>query len=379
MGRILLLVFLALFLILATLRKWKLFFAVTAAAAAVALVLLFAAVRPPERETEAALARVRLGYSPDKRPLVAATVFGEALKSVHGLILSDTRLPADPAPEALPPLDACWVDGYRLPDRLESEEKKPLRIALDFGAHLVVAAWPEVAASLERRGLIQSDGPDATGGVLTDPAGLIALMAAETPWTALGVRDMPGNVRLIAPSPRGDATGRLAAQWLAEIASRDGDSERKRDLSRLPSLYGKMGPLEPSAMALFGQFVKQGAWDYPLVLVDEQAVVAFDQAFPAYRETLATQIRILRLAKPRLAAHPTIGFTPAGNRLLDALAHPEIAGLIWERHGLRPLNGKNIPTPERVRRFGLDHLPPTEPTRPDPGLTARLAELFPVR
>lgn len=381
MGRILLLVFLALFLVLATLRKWKLFFAVTAAAVAIALVLLFTTVRPPETDTEATLERVRLGYSPDKRPLVTATVFGEALKSVHGLILGDTRLPADPAPEALPPLDACWVDGYRLSDRLESEDKKPLRIALDFGAHLVVATWPRVAEALERRGLVLSDGPDAAGGKLTDPAGLIALMAAEAPWTALGIRDMPGNVRLIAPSPRGGATGRLAAHWLAEIPSPNRDSETETSVAplfRLRSLYGKMGTLEPSAMALFSQFVKQGAWDYPLVLVDEQVVAAFDQAFPAYRETLATEIRILRLPEPRLTAHPAIAFTPVGNRLLDALVFPETAGLIWERHGLRPLHGKNIPMPERVRRFGLDRLPPTEPTRPDPGLTARLAELFPT-
>lgn len=378
MGRILLLVFLALFLVLATLRKWKLFFAVTVAALAVALALLFTTVRPPETGTETTLERVRLGYSPDKRPLVAATAFGETLKSAHGLILSGTRLPTDPDPASLPPLDACWVDGYRLLDQLEAAGKPPLRTAMDFGAHLVVATWPEVSRALERRDLVQMDGPDSAGGALTDPAGLLDLMAAETPWTALGIRDMPGNVRLIAPGPGGGATGRLAAQWLSEISMRSSDSGAETaPLAGLPALFEKMGTLEPSAMALFSQFVKQGAWDYPLALVDEQVVAAFEQAFPAYRETLATGIRILRLPEPRIVVHPALGFDPAGSRLLDALAEPETAGFIWERHGLRPLNGENIPMPERVRRFGLDRLPPAEPARPDPELLSGLAELFP--
>jgi hypothetical protein len=270
------------------------------------------------------------------------------------------------------------VDGYRLPDRLESAGNPPLRTAMGFGAHLVVAAWPEVSRALERRNLVQLDGPDAAGGALTDPAGLLDLMAAETPWTALGIRGMPGTVRLIAPGPGGGATGRLAAQWLSDTSMGMADSGADAaPLAGLPALYEKMGTLEPSAMALFSQFVKQGAWDYPLVVVDEQVVAAFEQAFPAYRETLTTGIRILRLPEPRLVVHPAISFTPAGNRFLEALAHPETAGLIWERHGLRPLNGKNVPIPERVRRFGLDRLPPAEPARPDTELLSGLAELFP--
>jgi hypothetical protein len=380
MGRILLLVFLALFLVLATLRKWKLFFAVTVAALAAALVLLFTTVRPPEMDTETPLERVRLGYGPDKRPLVTATVFEEALKSVHGLIVSGTRLPADPEPGSIPPLDACWADGYRLLDRLESAGNPPLRTAMDFGAHLVVATWPEVARALERRDLVQSDGPNLAGGVLTNPAGLLDLMDAETPWTALGIRDMPGTVRLVAPAPGGGATGRLAAQWLHDVSMGKAGAGAELEAASLAGLrarYERMGPLEPSAMALFSQFVKQGAWDYPLVVVDEQVVAAFEQAFPAYRETLTTGIRILRLPEPRLVVHPAISFTPAGNRFLEALAHPETAGLIWERHGLRPLNGKNVPIPERVRRFGLDRLPPAEPARPDTELLSGLAELFP--
>ncbi|MFP4030325.1 MAG: hypothetical protein ACLFRG_21075 [Desulfococcaceae bacterium] len=380
MGRILLLVFLALFLVLATLRKWKLFFAVTAAALAVALVLLFTAVRSPETEAENPLARVRLAYSPDKRPLVTATAFGEALKSVHGLILSDIRLPADPDPEALPDADALWANGFRLLDRLETAGRSPMGTRTDFGAHLVVATWPDVADALARRGLVQSDGPDGPGGVLTDPAGLVSLARSVTPWASLGIRNMPGAVRLHAPSPRGDAAGRVAALWLAEILS--GSENLTADqldsaMPELQTLYRGMGSVAASSMDLFGQFVKQGSWDYPLAIVDEQAIVAFDRAFPAYRKTLASGIRILRLAEPRLAEHPTAAFTEVGHRFLEAAVFPETAALIWEGHGLRPLT-VDIPPPEPARRFGLDQLPMAPPARPDGELTAILTAAFPA-
>jgi hypothetical protein len=372
MGRILLLVFLALFLILASLRQWKLFFGLTAAALAAALGLLFTTVRQPESGPGDELERLRLGYSPDKRPLVTATVFGEALKSVHGLIVSDVRLPAHPAAAEVPEVDALWMDGHRPLERLEAAGRTPRKTAAAFGAHLVAVAWPGVADALARNGLARLD--DENGGVLTDPAGLLDRMLADESWASLGLRDQPGPARLLAPAPRATGAGRTAALFLAEALA--GESPLSPDAvetvrPRLMDLYRRMGDPAPSAMALFSQFVKQGAWAYPLVLVDAHVLTAFDQAFPAYRETLRNGIRVLRLPDPWMVAHPAASFSAAGDRFLAALAHPDTAALIWERHGLRPLT-ISVPAPEAATRFALDELPAAAPPRIDPALLDRL-------
>jgi hypothetical protein len=374
MGRILLLVFLALFLILASLRRWKLFFGLTAAALAAALALLFITVRPPETATPGpGLARVRLAYSPDKRALVTATAFGEALKADHGLIVGGIRLAADPSPEAFPECDALWIDGYRGLDRLAASGRVPRKTLEIFGAQLVVATWPEIAAALERRGLVQMDG---AGGTLLDPAALLALAAEDASWTALGLRDRSGPVRLLAPAPDGDATGRKAALWIAGVLAGEIPPSAETVETHLPALrelYGRMAPLESSAMDLFDRFVKQGAWTFPMVLVDEQVVVAFDRAFPAYRETIRDRVRLLRLPGSPAVVHPVAGFSPIGDRFLAALDSPEMRGLIWERHGLRPLAGPPSPPPDLVAHFALGAW--AAPERPDPRVLERLARI----
>ena len=377
MGRILLLVFLALFLILASLRQWKLFFGLSAAALTVALGLLFTTVRHPESGTGDTLERVQLGYSPDKRPLATATVFGEALKSVHGLIVSDVRMPANPPAAEVPEVDALWVDGYRLLDRLETAGRTPRKTTAAFGTHLVVVAWPEVADALARQDLAQLG--EGNGGAVTDPAGLLDRMMADESWASLGLRDQPGPVRLLAPAPHETAAGRTAALFLAETLA--GETPLSPDTvatvrPRLRALYERMGDTEPSAMALFSQFIKQGSWAYPLVLVDAHVLTAFDQAFPAYRETLQGGIRVLRLSEPRMVVHPAASFSPAGDRFLQALVHPDTAAMIWERHGLRPLTVAVSP-PSTVSRFGLEGLPADPPSPIDTSMVDRLTRQDP--
>lgn len=375
MGRILLLVFLALFLILASLRRWKLFFGLVAAALAAALALLFVTVRPPEPERGGGLERVRLAYSPDKRALVTATAFGEALKSVHGLILDDIRLPAAPSSAALPECDALWIDGYRRLDRWTGTDRPPRKISAPFGTHLVVVAWAEPAAALARRGLVRIDG---AGGEVVDPAGLLKLATADERWAALGLRDRPGAVRLLAPAPDGDGTGQRAVLWIAETLAGEGAMTPETLDGFLPAIrevYRRMDPLESSAMELFGRCVKEGAWAFPLVLVDEGSIVAFDRAFPAYRDTIREKIRVLRLPGAPMTVHPAAGFTPAGDRFLAALEFPETRALIWERHGLRPLGGASPTPPELAVHFGLGALPATAPEPPDPDVWDRLVRI----
>jgi len=361
MGRILLLVFLALFLILASTRKWKLFFGLCIASGVLAVILLFGTVRNsdegngPGRELET----VHILFSEDKKGLIQDSAFRDLLKTRFGLVVIGEKYGLEEIPAAaLEGVDGVWAIGpfsESIPENFSSEDSGSKADVLS--SPLVIYSWSDILHTLVGAGIAKISNDIH---YLTDFPRLLQLMREGRTWNTLGLRNMEGTVVLRTADPVDSPVGQLSAYLIAEALSEtpSGGSNRALPPAGLKRLYEIMGPLPDSEEALFSKFLKQGPWAYPFAMATESQIIAFYQAFPAYREKMESQIRVLYPEPTLNIPHPFIAFTPKGKRLLDALNSEEIQQFAAEKYGYRP-QPEFVSSPAFLKMPRLENLLPS--------------------
>jgi hypothetical protein len=358
MGRILLLVFLALFLILASTRKWKLFFGLCIGSGVLAVILLFGTVRNPKQENgpDRELETVHILFSEDKKGLIQDTDFRDLLKSRFDIVLIGEKYGPEGIPAgALERMDGVWTIGpfsESIPENFSSENSGSK--ANVFSSPLVIYSWSDILHTLIGEGIakISDEVP-----YLIDFPRLLQLMRDGRTWNTLGLRNMEGTVVLRTADPVDSPVGRLSAYLIAE-ALPDTPSDASNGplpAAGLKQLYEIMGPLPDSEEALFSKFLKQGPWAYPFAMATESQIIAFYQAFPVYREKMESRIRVLYPEPTLNIPHPFVALTPKGKRLLDALNSEEVQKFAAKKYGYRP-QSEIVPPPAFLKVPRLENL-----------------------
>ena len=361
MGRILLLVFLALFLILASTRKWKLFFGLCIGSGVLAVILLFGTVRDSKQENgpDRELETVHILFSEDKKGLIQDTDFRDLLKTRFDIVLIGEKYGPEGIPAgALERMDGVWTIGPFSESILEnfSSENSGSKANV-FSSPLVIYSWSDILHTLIGEGIakISDEVP-----YLIDFPRLLQLMRDGRTWNTLGLRNMEGTVVLRTADPADSPVGRLSAYLIAEALP---DTPSDASNSSLPTaglkqLYEIMGPLPDSEEALFSKFLKQGPWAYPFAMATESQIIAFYQAFPVYREKMESRIRVLYPEPTLNIPHPFVALTPKAKRLLDALNSEEVQQLAAKKYGYRP-QSEIVPPPAFLKVPRLENLLPS--------------------
>lgn len=336
----LLLVFLAGFLVLATTKHWKMVIGLAILGVACAIFFVKGLVGVPEHSENSPvrIETVHILYDDiSKKPLLGNTAFLDMLKK-KGIALNTTRLnPKDISAASREWADGIWFSGPVSADRFRAahpDMKNPGGPV--FHSMLVFYTWPEILELLEKQGIAtKQDG----GYRVSAPRRLLDIMIEGRPWAMMGLRELEGTAGFRAASPSGSESG-LLAEYLAAVWLRDGKTVIAPDLpALLPDLkkiYAVMGTPEATAEDLFSRYIKQGEWAFPVILADENLCVALYQSLPAYREKIRDKVRVL-VPEPTIRIdHPFIPLTEGGERLLKALLSPEIQTFIHENYGFRP-------------------------------------------
>ncbi len=340
MSRILLLVFLALFLIVVSFRNWKMLIAAVIAATAATLFFLYGTVHQlgEEQTGDDAPVSVRILYENDKKDIFLDPEFRELLKRRHGIIvIGEKGDTADVSAEGLTELDGLWPDGYLAAQRLAKRfTETEFGEADTFYTIPAFYSWPEITAVLKQEGVVKET--ETGGWVMTDLPRLLDLVAEQRTWSSLGLRQQEGAVSLHLPDPAVSGTG-LVGLGLLGTAWNDGHSlspdRMAALLPRLKDLYGKLAITELSGETLFSRYIKQGVWAFPLILAEEKRMIALYQRFPVYQEKIQEDVRVLYPEPTIRIPHPFLWCTPNGERLAKALLSPEIQALLWARYGFR--------------------------------------------
>jgi len=150
-----------------------------------------------------------------------------------------------------------------------------------------------------------------------------------------------GAIRVIATDPAKSNSGNSFSGLLATLMN-NGEVVTASDaqhfatlLSRVQSVFARMGFLEHSSGVLWDKFISQGAGAYPLIVGYENQLVEYSIEHPTTVELLRQQVRTLYPIPTVWSSHPFIALTPNGTRLLEALQDPVPQWLAWEQHGFR--------------------------------------------
>lgn len=367
MGRMLLLVFLALFLVLASTKKWKLFFGLCLVFGVLAIILLFGTVRNTDKEETAGreMDSVRILFSEEKKDLIQDTEFRNLLKNRFGLVVVGAKYGSGEMPEAdRETSDGVWAEGPFFETKLkETRPDLEYRKAKVFTTPLVIYSWSDITRTLAGENIvnIRNDIHYAVG-----LPRLFQMMAEGREWSTLGLRALEGSVTLRTAHPKSGPVGILSAYLISESLGRDqttGQVETRDPFVELKEIYDKMGPVPDSGEALFSKFLKQGEWAFPLILTTERQVISFYQTFPAYREKLENQVDVLYPDPTVFVSHPFFAFTPKGEKLLEALESPEVQRFMWDKYGFRPMT-ESLEAPGFLKIPRLENpLPPPSSSR----------------
>jgi hypothetical protein len=204
-----------------------------------------------------------------------------------------------------------------------------------FSTPVVFYSWPAVVDALEKAGVVQQRG---NGLYLLGLKALLDQMAEKRTWRSLGLPYQAGQVSFRSTDPQKSNSGFLIAGLLA-IVMNDGvmvdEAALARHMPRVAEIFKSMGYMEESSGILFDKYVKQGQGVFPLVASYESLMVEFYQANPGSREQIRSNIRVLVPEPTVWSEHPLIALTEKGARLMEALQHPKIQKLAWERFGFR--------------------------------------------
>ncbi|MEZ4526223.1 MAG: hypothetical protein R2941_09920 [Desulfobacterales bacterium] len=351
MSRVFLIGFLFVFLILATMKNWRLAVGVFAVLAAGLVFLFYGSMEKLEgkggKQTE--LLNVRILYGEMHRNLFHDPEFRELLKRRYAITLSGNMVHMQELTDVpVEKLDGIWPSGMQSVHVFEKGHPD-LKYTLHplFRSPLVICSRPETAAVLMQKGLAEKQGD---GLVFSGMVSLLQMMAAGKTWADSGFSQTEGKLRIAGLSSSAETDTGVFSTVLMAQALRQGNLSAADFsgpfLTTLRQIAHDMRTSEKTSDDLFAQYIKQGQWSFPLILVEECHVPAFYQAFPKYRDTVAQQVRVL-MPEPIIVQHfPFLSLGQAGEKLAHALSDPELHQFVMKKCGFRSELKTDVPLPE---------------------------------
>ena len=204
-----------------------------------------------------------------------------------------------------------------------------------FYSPIVLFSWAAVTDALIDAGLVER--VDGTHYV-TDFPRLIELIDAGTPWSEIGLPQLPGQVAITAPDPTTTNAGNSFAGLLADTynGGRLIDGETIDEvIERLRAHFARVAPLRPTSGTIFERYIADGMPSYPIIAGYESSIIEFKLDDEEALRRIQEDVRILYPRPTVWSSHQMIALTPNGEKLLAALHDGEIQRLAWSRHGFR--------------------------------------------
>ncbi len=381
MGRFAILIFMALALILASMKNWKYFLGLVLIFSAGLFGLLYFNMRvmDPQRSADqsgATIEIVRVAVDDAKKVVFLDDAIQLLLRDKYGLVVNAQKMDSREMAAADPGnLDGIWfADADAANGFVDRHDGSGIAAETICRSPLVLLTWADRADALSTG--VGAVDHRADRWVVTDPKALFLWAAEARPWSDLGLRgqDAPLTVATAPPdmSPAGLALVGLVLSVLADPAS---------DGSGLPPMVietlERLELVDDTADGLFNRYMRQGQGAYPLIAAFEHQLVAFYEDHPDYRDRLAEEVRVLHFEPPLVGDQVYVALTEPGKTLQTALKDAEVQRILWERHGFRPVM-EGLAPPAVLDEIGLPaHL---EEARQPPSaefVAAAVAEMVP--
>ncbi|MGE0083991.1 MAG: hypothetical protein AB7S75_06170 [Desulfococcaceae bacterium] len=358
MSRVFLIGFLFIFMILATMKNWRLAVGLFAVSAAGAVLLFYGSMEKlggnstPQHE----LLNIRILYGEMHRNIIHDPKFRELLKHRYAITLtgiqSHMREMADVSVKGI---DGIWPSGMQSVCIFQKGHQD-LKYTLHplFSTPLVICSWPETVSVLINKGLAEKKG---NFFVFSGMGSLAAMTGDGKTWADLGLHQTEGLIKIAGLSSSAETDTGVFSTVLMAQALRQGNLSVS-DFSgsfpeKLRRTAAQMRTSEKTSEDLFAQYIRQGQWTFPLILTEECHVPAFYQAFPKYRDTVAQHVRVM-IPEPLIVQYiPFLSLGPAGEKLALALADPELHQFIMKKYGFRSELNTDAHMPEIFSILGL--------------------------
>ncbi len=203
---------------------------------------------------------------------------------------------------------------------------------------MVIYSWAPVAEGLTKAGLV-TQAADGTNHL--DLKALLDAVSSGQQWSALGVPQLFGRVRVVSTDPNRSNSGFMFAGLALSLLA--GDVATMDDLARygdqLESVFRSMGLKSSSSGKLFDQYLAGGVGAEPMVVGYENQLVEWILADPARWARVSgnagSKPVVLYPRPTAYSAHPLITIDAAADRLLEALMSEPLQQLAWTKHGFR--------------------------------------------
>lgn len=199
---------------------------------------------------------------------------------------------------------------------------------------IVFFSWSDVAAALEKEGIVQKRNGIA---YVVDLPKLIGYIKSGKKWSDIGL-NIYGPIKVISTDPVKSNSGNMYAALLANTLNGGNVVDESTLGSVLPdvqSIFGKLGQMESSSANLFSRYLTLGMGDSPIIAGYENQIIEFALENPALWEKAKSSVAILYPEPTIYSEHYFIALDENGKRLCDALLDEQIQKLAWEKHGFR--------------------------------------------
>jgi len=230
--------------------------------------------------------------------------------------------------------DCLWPSNEVAVELARLTGKTVLAEETIFNSPIVFYAWSEVAAALQKSGVVTT----GTEGLLADVNKIGGLIAEGRRWKEdLGL-NIYGPFKVISTDPEKSNSGNIWAGLLA-ISLNGGvvptEATLPPLLPQIGAYFAAQGYMESSSGALFESFLKQGMGARPMIVGYENQLVEFVKENARYADLIRSKIDVIYPEPTIFASHPLISLTPACKRLAEALMDPELQQIAWADHGFR--------------------------------------------
>jgi hypothetical protein len=231
-----------------------------------------------------------------------------------------------------------WPSSSIMVDLARQSGVKIRKDQVILNSPMVIYSWAPVAEGLSKAGLVTKAG-DGTNQL--DLKALLDAVIRGDQWSAVGVPQLFGRIRLVSTDPNRSNSGFMFAGLVLSLMA--GDVATMDDLAKygdqVEAIFRSMGLKSSSSGKLFDQYLAGGIGAEPMVVGYENQLVEWILADPARWSRIAgnnaSKPVILYPRPTTYSAHPLITIDPAADRLLDVLMSDNLQQLAWTKHGFR--------------------------------------------
>ena len=231
--------------------------------------------------------------------------------------------------------DERFYEYYKKPAKDgEAPRQKVLKSEIVLSTPIVIYSWDTICDALISSEIIKKN--DDTY-YITDMPKVLSLIANNTKWSDLGLKDIYGKVNIASTDPVTSSPGATYYGLLASIMNEGYVDETNIEsvLPKLKSFYKLSGFMNNTPADLFDLYLRMGKGAYPMIVDYEKSIIDFANNNPDGFSKVKDKIRILYPNPTIWNSHCIMSFTDAGSSYVEALSDPEIQKIAWQKYGFR--------------------------------------------